>query len=95
MNWYDFDENGSIDENRDRRLLTMPVLSSGEMEVVKQCMHPVWDGNVVSKTARNSLFQKGLIVRYNGWQIVSMAGLALLKELNMLDDRDIWIKGRR
>lgn len=91
MKWFEFDPaRESLDECRDRRLMQMPTLSSAEMEVLKQCMHPVWDGNVASKAARTDLVRKGLVVRFNGWQIVSQEGLALLEQLGLLDDRLIW-----
>ena len=94
--WWRFDsENESLDECNDRRLRQMPVLSPAECEVLRQCMHPVWDGNVASKSARDSLFRKGIIVRFNGWQIVSEQGLAMLRILGYLDDRDIWVRQRR
>lgn len=93
--WYEYRDDLSIDENRDRRLMTMPVLSSGELEVLKQCQHPCWDGNVASKHHRDLLYSKGLIVRFNGWQICSLAGLAMLVELKILDDRIVWTPSRR
>lgn len=96
MKWFEFDsENESVDECRDRRLMQMPILSSAQMEVLKQCMHPVWDGNVASKVARYELAQKGLIVQFNGWQVVSQEGLAMLEQLGVLDDRDVWVKRKR
>lgn len=96
MKWYEFDpEKESLDECRDRRLLEMPLLNSAEMEVLKQAMHPVWDGNVASKSARNSLLRRGLVVKFNGWQIISLEGLAMLEQLGFLDDRDIWIRSKR
>jgi hypothetical protein len=96
MKWYEFDpEKESLDECRDRRLMTMPTLTPAEMDVLKQCMHPVWDGNLASKSARTELIRKGLVVKFNGWQIVSQEGLAMLEQLGLLDDRIIWIKQKR
>lgn len=96
MKWFEFDpENESLDECRDRRLMQMPTLSSAQMEVLKQCMHPVWDGNVASKVARSDLVEMGLVVRFNGWQIVSQEGLALLEQLGILDDRIVWTGRKR
>lgn len=41
------------------------ALSSAERDVLKQLLFqgPVWDGNIVSKSARGDLFEYGLAVR--------------------------------
>jgi hypothetical protein len=89
VSWYRFDiDNESLDECRDRRLRECPVLSPPELEVLRQCRMTIWDGNVVSKHARNLLNQKGLIVRWNGWQVITQEGMAVLDTLGeMRDDR--------
>lgn len=87
--WYEFDsDNESLDECRDRRLSQCPILSGPELEVLRQCRMTIWDGNVVSKAARNSLTDKGLLVRWNGWQVITKEGMAVLDTLGeMRDDR--------
>jgi hypothetical protein len=86
--WYHLREGESIEEARDRRLCEMPVLSPAEHEVLQQCRMTVWDGNVVSKRARDELFHKGLITRWNGWQVITQEGMAILSTLGeMSDDR--------
>ena len=87
--WYEFDpESESLDECRDRRLLQCPVLSGAELDVLRQCRMTIWDGNVASKAARNSLEGKGLITSFNGWQVVTREGMAVLDILGeMRDDR--------
>jgi hypothetical protein len=68
----------------DRRLMRMPVLSGAEMEVFRKCRTATWDGNIPSKIARDQLARKGLLVRYNGWQVVTKEGLAVLDTLKEL-----------
>lgn len=34
----------------------------------------IWDGNVVSKSARDSIVRKGLACRWNGWQVITREG---------------------
>ena len=54
----------------------------------RQCRMTIWDGNVVSKGARDLLFSKGLITRYNGWQVITIEGMAVLDAIGeMRDDR--------
>lgn len=85
QHWYDFNpDTESVQECRDRRLLQMPILSPAEEEVLSQLRTATWDGNVASKTARDTLNSRGLIVRFNGWQIVSKEGLAVLETLGKL-----------
>lgn len=87
--WYEFDEdNESLDECRDRRLRECPLVSPAELEVLRQCRMTIHDGNVVSKAARDILNRKGLITRWNGWQVVTQEGIAVLDTLGeMRDDR--------
>lgn len=87
MKWYEFDvENESVQECRERKLQQMPLLSGAELEVLRKCQCATWDGNVPSKSARDDLYRRGLIVRYNGWQIASLEGLAILEVLSYLKD---------
>jgi hypothetical protein len=41
------------------------ALSSGQREVLNQLLHqgPVWDGNIISKSARDDLIEAGLATR--------------------------------
>lgn len=85
--WYEFDpEKESVDECRDRRLRQCPLLSASELEVLRQCRMTIWDGNVASKSARNSLADRGFIVRYNGWQVITKEGMAILDTLGEMRD---------
>lgn len=74
----------SVIEYRDRLLLTAPILSGAERDVLRQCQKATWDGNLASKSARSSLLQKGLIVKFGGWQIASREGLAVLDVMGAL-----------
>jgi hypothetical protein len=85
MKWYEFDiENETPAEARDRRLMQCPPLNHGELEVLRQCKTTVWDGYVISKQARDNLYKRGLILRWNGWQIITLEGLAVLHTLGEL-----------
>lgn len=87
--WYEFNpDEESLDECRARRLMHMPTLSSVQIEALRQLRISTWDGNLISKSARSELFQKGLIVCLNGWQVVSIEGLAVLETLGYLDERE-------
>lgn len=87
--WYEFDpEVESVDECRDRRLRQCPVLSGAELEVLRQCRKTIWDGYIASKVSRDSLVYKGLVTRWNGWQVITQEGMAVLDTLGeMRDDR--------
>lgn len=87
--WYALREDESVLEARDRRLLEMPVLTPQALEVLRQCRSTVWDGNVVSKTQRDELYALGLITRWNGWQVITQEGMAVLSTLGEMDD-DRW-----
>lgn len=83
--WYEFkDENESVQEKRDRCLLECPKLDPIELEVLRQLLITTWDGYVISKEARSRLHQKGLIERWNGWQVITREGLAILDTLGEL-----------
>lgn len=38
---------------------------------------PTWDGNLVSKSLRDDLFEAGLIERYEGWQWLNEKGMKI------------------
>lgn len=61
-----------------------PMLSVVELEQLTQLRNATWDGNLISKTARSALYKKGLITRFNGWQVVTKEGLAVLDTLGYL-----------
>lgn len=75
----------SLEDCQARRLMQMPVLDGAEMEVLRQCHRMIWDGYLASKTARNSLLRKGLITKWEGYQVITQAGMALLHTLGELE----------
>jgi len=50
---------------------------------------PVWDGNLPSKTARDTLLKAHLIWRCSGFQFLSDDGVKTLVGLGFLDE-DTW-----
>jgi len=62
----------------------MPILSPVELEAFRQLRAATWDGNLISKSARSSLVSKGFAVKWNGWQVISREGLAILDTLGEL-----------
>lgn len=82
--WKFYPELESVDEFRDRCLMNMPDLSPAEMDVLKQCATCTWDGNILSKTARNKLAEKGLLTRCSGWQVVTDKGIKILDLLGII-----------
>ena len=87
--WYEFDpEVESINEHHDRMLEQCPLLDGAEMEVLLQLRQIRWDGDVASKTGRDSLVRRGLAVRYNGYQVVTQEGMAVLEVLGRLAEME-------
>src|SRR5574337_177098 len=85
--WYQFDvDHESLDEYRDRRLAQCPLLTPAELEVLRQCRMTIWDGYVCSKSARDNLVDKGLVTRWNGWQVITQEGMAVLDTLGEMRD---------
>ena len=82
--WYEFNDAESVQEWRDRRLLQCPQLTPSQLEQLRQLRNATWDGNLISKDARTFLARHGLVVRFNGWQVVSKEGLAILETLGEL-----------
>jgi hypothetical protein len=71
---------------RDQRLTQLPPLDPVQIEQLRQLATATWDGNVISKQGRDSLFRLSLIDRWEGWQIVNRYGLAVLETLGYLKD---------
>ena len=85
MAWFDFNpEVESLEECRDRRLLQMPQLTPIQLKALVQLTHAVWDGYLISKQARSDLIDMGLVTKWNGWQVITREGLAVLETLGML-----------
>ncbi len=80
--WYIWDsERETLEQADDRREQRVKALklTGAEKEQLSQLRTATWDGNLISKTARTSLIELGLVVKYQGWQVVSQEGLAVLE----------------
>ena len=75
---------GTIDE----KLMKIPYLSEVEIEVLTQLVTPVWDGNLISKSARSSLCAKRLASHWNGLNFCTQDGYATLETLGILTNTD-------
>lgn len=68
------------------RIAMLPSLDPQELEQLQQLASPVWDGNLISKSRRDSLRNKGLIDRWNGMNFCTRDGYCVLDTLRMLGD---------
>jgi hypothetical protein len=84
--WNPDDE--SLEECRDRRFLMAPVLNGAELDTLLACRKITADGDVPSKSGRDSLYEKELIVRWNGYQVATRKGMALLEIMGKLHEMD-------
>lgn len=73
--------NASIDE----RIGLIPTLDPNELEQLKQLFLPRSDGHVNSKCTRDTLWEIGLVDCWNGWNFISLYGIAVLDILGFLD----------
>lgn len=56
-----------------------------QFEALKQIAEkPTWDGNLISKTARDGLLSDGFIDRHRGWNFLSKRGVEVCDELKIL-----------
>lgn len=70
--------------DKSERFEHLPVLSPSEVEQLLQLRIMTWDGNLISKTARGVLVKLGLAVRWNGYQVITQDGLAVLDSLGLI-----------
>ena len=61
-------------------------LSGAEKDVLLQLRKVTWDGNLASKQGRTDLVRKDLIIQYEGFQVISQQGLAILEALGKLEE---------
>lgn len=97
MDWWNpwNPEQETLEECRDRRFLSAPILNGAEIDTLLACRKVTFDGDVPSKVGRDSLCKMGLIVRWNGFQVVSQHGLAMLEILGKLDEMSqMWLVKR-
>ena len=55
------------------------------LEQLYQLRNLTWDGNLISKGDRDKLFDKGLIIKSSGYQVINEAGISILESLEMLE----------
>jgi hypothetical protein len=75
------------------RILLLPNLSSVELEQLTQLISPTYDGNVISKSVRSDLCDKGLVARWNGLNFITQAGVCVLDTLGVLGDHSQFCGG--
>lgn len=56
----------------------------GALETLTQCLQIVCDGDLISKPDRDDFVNKGLIIRSNGYNIISARGIEYLEQLNII-----------
>ena len=75
------------------RIAMLPHLSGTQIDQLKQLVSPTYDGNVISKSARSELVDKGLAARWNGLNFITQAGVCVLDTLGMLGDHSRFCGG--
>lgn len=75
----------------------MDEFNEGHKEVLWQLFRdgPTWDGDIVSKQARDDLTATGYVCRYNGWQSLRKAGLIACVKLHYGDRKSVEENVRR
>jgi hypothetical protein len=87
ISWYDWTATIDTYETREaERCKLCPRLSAVNLEALWQLRTTVWDGNLISKTARDWLVNAGLATRCAGWQVITREGLAVLSVYGLLRD---------
>jgi hypothetical protein len=85
--WYDvIDEEIAVKDYKAIRLRNCPRLTAMQLEALWQLRMTVWDGYLISKTARDQLVDKGLVARCNGWQFITREGMCVLDTYGLLKD---------
>ena len=94
VTWYDWDsDNESHEAVKARRRKLCPRLTASQLEALWQLRMTIWDGYVISKTARNQLIALGLAARLNGWQFITREGMAVLDVYGLLENEQYGIRG--
>ena len=88
--WYDWlDDDETWQQVIARRRLSCPhKLSAGQLEALTQLRKTTWDGYLISKQARSELVALGLVVKIQGWQVISREGLAVLDVCGLLENEN-------
>jgi len=94
VTWYDWDsDNESHEAVEARRRKLCPRLTASQLPALWQLRMTIWDGYVISKTARNQLIALGLAARLNGWQFITREGMAVLDVYGLLENEQYGIRG--
>jgi hypothetical protein len=85
--WYDWDADEEPYEAVEvRRKELCPRLTAVQLEVLWQLRVTVWDGYLISKTARDELFDLDLVDCLQGWQFITRKGMAVLDCYRLIED---------
>jgi hypothetical protein len=76
------------------QIAALPILSPAHLERLQQLVTPVYDGNLISKSHRSELVDKGLVARCDGINFCTQDGYVVLKTLGYLSDSDKFIGGK-
>ena len=55
-----------------------------EIATLKQLVTPTWDGNLISKSARDKLIRGDLVTRVHGWNFLTPRGVEICIALGLL-----------
>ena len=62
----------------------MRLRSKTILAQLKQLVTVTWDGNLLSKDARDELVRRGLAQRWNGWNWLTQDGVALAEHYKII-----------
>lgn len=57
----------------------------GHLEQLIQLLRLVHDGDLINKSSRDRLYEKGYITRCNGFQVISEKGISILVDLGIIN----------
>lgn len=81
------------DADSDERLFKIPDLTSIQVEQLEAFwVKPASDGYVISKQVRGELVEMGLVERWNGWNFITKAGVAVLDTLKGFSNMEFRLK---
>ena len=55
-------------------------------QLIQLAKGPVWDGNLIGKTARDGLVKSGLVDRSGGWNFLTKKGIEYAVNLKILKE---------
>lgn len=76
------------------RMNQLPLLTAVQIEALQQMVTPVWDGNLISKQAREDICNMRLASRWDGLNFLTQDGYCVLAELGFLKDGDKFVGGK-